>query len=61
MGAICYHDTQSSNPISTKHMQSFTLPDDSLIKIGQLNLEMNYFEHFDRQCLRTPDSRPLPY
>ena len=62
MGDICNHDIQSSCPISIKNnMQRFTLPDDSLIKIGQLNLDMNYFEHFDGQCRRTSDARPLPY
>ena len=61
MGVICYHNIQSSNSISINHTQRFTLPDDSLIKIGQLNLDLNYFEHFDRQCRRTPDVRPLPY
>ena len=57
MGAICYHGIQSSNPINIKNiMQNFTLTDDSLIKIGQLNLDINYFENSDRQCRRT-----LPY
>ena len=42
MGAICYHDIQSSNPIGINHMQRFTLPDDYLIKIGQLNLYHPY-------------------